>query len=294
MNPRGAQCVFLAEFKGKDDKPLPVIVQKTDGGYLYATTDLAAIRYRVRVLHAQRVLYVVDVRQSLHFEQVFAVARKAGFAPESVRLEHVSFGAMLGGDGRPLKTRTGGTLKLMDLLDEAEQRAYDVVAQKNPDLSEEAKRHVARVVGIGAVKYADLSKNRTSDYKFSWDKMLNLEGNTAPYMQYAYARVRSIFRKGAGETGGGPAGGYTGEPTDGPTGGVSAGPILLAEPAEMELAKRALRLEEVLSTVSAECKPNAITSYLYDLAAAFSTFYESCPVLKADQPLAPAGWGCAT
>jgi len=193
---RGAQCVFLDQFTGKDGEPLPLIVQKSDEGYLYATTDLAAIRYRCGELHADRVLYVVDARQALHFRQVFAVAREAGFAPESVSLEHIGFGTMQGADGKPFKTREGGTVKLMALLDEAVDRAYELVTEKSPDLAEDRRRDIARVVGIGAVKYADLSQNRQSDYVFLWDKMLSLEGNTAPYMQYAYARVKSIFRKG--------------------------------------------------------------------------------------------------
>ena len=188
--------MFLDEFKDKDGEPLPVIVQKTGGGYLYATTDLAAMRYRAGELHADRILYVTDSRQALHFQQVFAVAQKAGFVGEDVSLEHVPFGTMMGDDGKPFKTRTGGTVKLMDLLDEAEQRALAMVTEKNPDLPEDERKRIAHVVGIGAVKYADLSQNRASDYVFSWDKMLSLDGNTAPYMQYAYARVRSIFRKG--------------------------------------------------------------------------------------------------
>ena len=262
---QGAKCVFLPEFMGRDDKPLPVIVQKTGGGYLYATTDLAALRYRVGQLHAQRILYVTDAGQGLHFSQIFAVARKAGFVGPEVSLEHVPFGVMLGEDGLKFRTRAGGTVKLVDLLDEAVERATAVVAQKNPHLSPEEHKQIAEVVGVGAVKYADLSMDRVSDYKFSWAKMLNLQGNTAPYMQYAYARVRSIFRKGELDSG-----------------DLGKAPITLLEPAELSLAKRLLAMQETLEFVSDESKPNILTSYLYDLSTAFSTFYEACPVLKAE------------
>ena len=260
----GAKFVFLPEFIGRDDKPLPVIVQKTGGGYLYATTDLAALRYRVGQLHAQRILYVTDAGQGLHFSQIFAVARKAGFVGPEVSLEHVPFGVMLGEDGLKFRTRTGGTVKLVDLLDEAVERAMAVVAQKNPHLSPEEHKQIAQAVGVGAVKYADLSMDRVSDYKFSWAKMLNFQGNTAPYMQYAYARVRSIFRKGELDSG-----------------DLGKAPITLIEPAELSLAKRLLAMQETLEFVSDESKPNILTSYLYDLSTAFSTFYEACPVLKA-------------
>ena len=262
---QGAQCVFLEQFTGEDGKPLPIIVQKSDGGYLYATTDLAAMRYRANVLHADRILYVMDHRQSLHLRQLFDLSRKAGFISPDVPLEHVAFGTMQGEDGRPFRTRAGGTIKLIDLLDEAERRAMDVVRAKSPEMPVEHATRIARVVGIGAVKYADLSMDRISDYKFSYDKMLSLAGNTAPYMQYAYARVRSIFRKGAEDAA-----------------AMDDVPINVIEPAERELVKRLLRLEEVLQTVAAESKPNMLTAYLYDLAGAFTTFYETCPVLKAD------------
>ena len=262
---QGAQCVFLDEFGGKDGNALPVIVQKSDGGYLYATTDLAAVRYRADVLRADRILYVTDSRQSLHFRQIFAVARAAGFAPDSVSLEHVPFGTMMGADGTPFKTRTGGTVKLMDLLDEAEQRAFALVTEKNPDLPDPQRRNIARAVGLGAVKYADLSQNRASDYVFSWDKMLSLEGNTAPYMQYAYARVQSIFRRGGGD------------------GAGRSGPVAIAEPAERTLAVTLAQLPETLDAVAEDCLPNILCAYLYDLAGAFMGFYENCPVLKADR-----------
>jgi len=266
---QGAKCVFLEgdPFTGPEGEPIPVIVQKSDGGYLYATTDLAAVRYRASVLGADRILYVTDARQSFHFAQVFAVAKAAGFLGGRTTLEHVPFGVMLAENGRPFKTREGELVKLADLLNEAVDRAAAVVAAKNPDLPADEARRVARAVGIGAVKYADLSVDRTSDYKFSWPKMLALTGNTAPYMQYAYARVRSIFRKGAEEAG-----------------DLAGAPISIAEPAERELAKRIGRLEEILASVAAECRPNILTGYLFDLAQSFSGFYESCPVLKADTP----------
>ncbi len=262
----GARCVFLEEFKTKDGEILPVIVQKTDGAYLYATTDLAGLRHRSQELHADRILYVVDARQTLHFRQVFAVARKAGFVGEGTSLEHVAFGMMLGDNRQPLKTREGGVVKLIDLLNEAEKRAAQIVAEKNPDLTDDEKANVARTVGIGAVKYADLAQNRTSDYVFNWSKMLSLEGNTAPYMQYAYARIRSIFRKGEEE-----AGAITGE-------------MLLTEAAERTLGVKLAQFPETIQTVADECLPNLLCAYLFDVAGAFMSFYESCPVLIASEP----------
>ncbi|MCD4699635.1 MAG: arginine--tRNA ligase [Phycisphaerae bacterium] len=270
----GAQCVFLDEFKNKDNEPLPVIVQKSDGGYLYATTDLAAIRYRVGELKADRILYVTDSRQSLHFKQIFAVARKAGFAPESVFLEHVPFGTMMDKNNRPFKTREGGTVKLMDLLDEAEQRAKDVVREKNPDLPDDQIDEITEKVGIGAVKYADLSQNRSSDYVFSFDRMLALDGNTAPYMQYAYARTKSIFRKG--------------ETTSRDRKGAE---IVINHPAERALAVKLLQFAETVESVASESLPHLLCGYLYDLAGAFTTFYESCPVLKSDEPTRSSRFG---
>ncbi|MHC4561657.1 MAG: arginine--tRNA ligase [Planctomycetota bacterium] len=263
---QGAQCVFLDELKNKDGEITPFLVQKSDGGYLYATTDLAAVRHRVGPLGGERLLYVTDARQAFHFKQLFATAKAAGFAPESASLEHVPFGMMLGDDRRPFKTREGGTIKLMDLLDEAVRQAGELVADKNPDLSADEQAEVARVVGLGAVKYADLSQNRTSDYVFSWDRMLSLEGNTAPYMQYAYARIRSIFRKGEVDE-------------------TTIGPITLAGPAERALAVKLLQLTEAVQSVADDCMPNVLCQYLYELAGAFMSFYESCPVLPADEPV---------
>jgi arginyl-tRNA synthetase len=283
----GAQCVFMPGFIAKDGSPLPLIIQKSDEGYLYATTDLAAIRYRVDELHADLVLYVVDARQALHFRMVFAVARKAGFAPEWVKLEHVAFGTMMGPDGKPFRTREGGTVKLMDLLDEAEKRAYDLVTAKNAEdvateraepLSDDQKKDIAHKVGIGAVKYADLAQNRTSDYVFSWEKMLSLAGNTAPYMQYAYARVRSIFRKACPKRSRG--GGHEAEDHR-----ADAGPIPLEAPEELALGKMLLRFPETLDRALDGYQPNVLAAYLYDLAQAFTAFYEACPVLKSEAPV---------
>jgi len=261
---QGARCVFLDEFKGKDDEPLPMIVQKKDGGYLYATTDLAAIRHRLRNLHADRVLYFVDHRQSLHFQQLFAVARKAGFAGEDTQLEHMAFGTVMGEDGKPFKTRSGGVAKLAELLDEAESRAYALVKEKNPDMTEDELRHIGRVVGIASVKYADLSKHRTSDYVFSFDQMLSFEGNTAPYLLYAYTRVASIFRKGNIDE------------------SALQGRVLLDEEVEKDLAGKLVQFGEVLNRVAEKGWPHLLCAYLYELSGIFSGFYQRCPVLNCE------------
>jgi arginyl-tRNA synthetase len=260
----GAQCVFLEEFRTADDTPLPVIVQKAGGGYLYATTDLAAIRYRSSVLKADRALYFVDQRQALHFQQVFEVARRAGFVHEGMQLEHMGFGTMNGADGRPFKTRDGGTVKLIDLLEEAKERAYTLVKEKNPELAEEELRAIAKAVGISAVKYADLSKHRASDYSFNFDQMLSFEGNTAPYLLYAYTRVAGVFRK-------------LGTPFD-----ASKGQIVLDAPQEQELAARLAQFGEILNNVADKGTPHVLCAYIYDLAGLFSSFYENCPILGAD------------
>ena len=265
----GASCVFLDGFTGRDGSPLPVIVRKSDGGFLYATTDLAALRYRVGELGAEQIIYLADSRQKLHFQQIFTLARRAGFAKPSTQLEHVAFGSMLGKDGKPFKTREGGTVKLAELLDEAEQRALVPVSEKNPELGEQRRREIARVVGIGAVKYTDLSQNPTSDYIFDWDKMLSLEGNTAPYLQYAYVRVQSIFRKG----------GLTEEEL-----GRSEASVHLDEAVELSLAKHLLRLAEAVEQAGRTHKPNVLCSYLYELAGRFTGFYGSCPVLNSSEP----------
>ncbi len=258
--------MFLPEFTGKDGEPLPVIIQKTDGGYLYATTDLAAVAYRSFTLQADRSLYVVDARQSLHFQQVFAVARAAGFASENISLEHIAYGTMMGKDGRPFKTRSGDTIKLVDLLDEAIRRAHELVAEKNPGLEDAAYSEIAEKVGIAAVKYADLSKNRTSDYVFDWSSMLSFEGNTAPYLMYAYARIRSILRKQES--------------------GLENIQITTAtEAAERNLLLKILQLPEIVDMVARDCYPNFLCNYLYELAGLFMRFYESCPILKAEPEL---------
>lgn len=256
----GAQTVFLDGFKNKEGEPLPIIVQKADGGYLYATTDLAAIEYRSKVLQVDRVLYLVDARQSLHFQQIFALARLAGFVRSETSLEHMPFGTMLGSDGKPFKTRSGDTVKLADLLDEAQERALVMVQEKSTDLSLDEQQQVAHAVGIGAVKYADLAKNRLSDYVFDWNTMLSLQGNTAPYLQYSYARSRSILRKA--------------DAID------PHATLLITEPAERALAVRILQFSDVLDSVAREGLPNYLCQYLYELAGNIMSFYEACPILK--------------
>ncbi|AYC34617.1 arginine--tRNA ligase [Pseudomonas cavernae] len=259
----GAQCVFMDEFKNAEGNPLPLIVQKAGGGYLYATTDLAAMRYRANVLHADRVLYFVDQRQALHFQMVFAAARLAGFVPATMQLEHMGFGTMNGADGRPFKTRDGGTVKLIDLLEEAETRAYALVKGKNPELDDAELRQIARVVGIASVKYADLSKHRTSDYSFNFEQMLSFEGNTAPYLLYAYTRVASVFRKLGKDF------------------AEADGQIDLQAAQELELAAKLAQFGEVLANVAEKGVPHLLCTYLYDLAGLFSSFYEHCPILAA-------------
>jgi arginyl-tRNA synthetase len=244
----------------------PLIIEKTGGGYLYGTTDLAAIRYRVGSLHARRVIYFTDSRQSQHFAQVFAAAAKAGWSNDA-SLEHAPFGTMLGEDGKPFAARRGGNIKLKDLLDEAEERALKLVTEKNPEVPQAQRESIARDVGIGAMKYADLSKDRTSDYFFSFDKMLALDGNTAPYLQYVHARVRSIFRRAAER-------GIT----------QTQSKIQLESPFELALAKHILRLGEIIKLVSRELKPHHLTTYLYELAVRFSGFFENCPVLQSEEP----------
>ncbi|WP_188151779.1 arginine--tRNA ligase [Teredinibacter waterburyi] len=260
----GAQVAFLQELADKNGEPSPVIVQKKDGGFLYATTDLAALRYRANSLNADRVLYFIDARQSLHMQQVFTLARKAEFVSEWMSLEHHPFGTMMGADGKPFKTRSGGTVKLADLLEEAVERAAVVVSQKNPDLTAEEMTEVARKVGIGAVKYADLSKTRTNDYIFNWDTMLSFEGNTGPYLQYAYTRIKSIFRKANLEMDS-----FNAE-------------LLIKMDQEKALALKTLQFSEVIEQVAEEAFPHILCTYLYDLASLFMTFYEACPILKPD------------
>lgn len=261
----GAICVFL------DRIDVPMIIRKKDGAFLYGTTDLATLRYRMETFQPGAILYVVDFRQGLHFEQLFAAARKMGYT--DVELQHVSFGTVLGEDNRPFKTRSGDTVGLEGLLDEAVRRAAEVVKANDeakpdgPELSAEERQNIAEIVGIGALKYADLSQNRTSDYVFSYDKMLAMNGNTATYMQYAYARVRSIFARGK---------------VDIEALRASGDPILLTTPAERALGLELLRFGEAIDLVVADYRPNQLTSYLFTLADRYSTFYEQCPVIKAE------------
>lgn len=261
----GATVVFLDEFKNKEGDPMGVIIQKKDGGYLYTTTDIACAKYRYETLHADRVLYYIDSRQHQHLMQAWTIVRKAGYVPDSVPLEHHMFGMMLGKDGKPFKTRAGGTVKLADLLDEALERARRLVAEKNPDMPADELEKLANAVGIGAVKYADLSKNRTTDYIFDWDNMLAFEGNTAPYMQYAYTRVLSVFRKAD---------------IDAQT--LASSPVIISEDREAQLAARLLQFEETLTVVAREGTPHVMCAYLYDVAGLFSGFYEHCPILSAE------------
>ena len=264
----GAVGVF---FDDQPDAP-PLLIQKQDGAFLYGTTDLATIHYRMETWHPDSILYVVDHRQSLHFAQLFAAARRWGYS--EIELQHISFGTVLGDDGRPFKTRSGDTVGLEGLLDEAIERALAIVSANDdakpggPELSLAERQRVAEVVGIGALKYADLSQNRTSDYVFSYDKMLAMNGNTATYMQYAHARVRSIFAKGQTQAGKSPA--------------AASGELKLDHPAERALGLELLRFSEALQAVVGDYRPNHLTNYLFELANRYSTFYEQCPVLKAD------------
>ena len=261
----GATVVFLDEYKNKEGEPMGVIIQKKDGGYLYTTTDIACAKYRYETLHADRVLYYIDSRQHQHLMQAWTIVRKAGYVPDAVPLEHHMFGMMLGKDGKPFKTRAGGTVKLANLLDEALERARRLVSEKNPDMPADELEKLANAVGIGAVKYADLSKNRTTDYIFDWDNMLAFEGNTAPYMQYAYTRVLSVFRKsGLDEN------------------DLANAKVQLSEDREAQLAARLLQFEETLTVVAREGTPHVMCAYLYDVAGLFSGFYEHCPILSAE------------
>ncbi|EGT0661906.1 arginine--tRNA ligase [Citrobacter werkmanii] len=261
----GATVVFLDEYKNKEGEPMGVIIQKKDGGYLYTTTDIACAKYRYETLHADRVIYYIDSRQHQHLMQAWTIVRKAGYVPDSVPLEHHMFGMMLGKDGKPFKTRAGGTVKLADLLDEALERARRLVAEKNPDMPADELEKLANAVGIGAVKYADLSKNRTTDYIFDWDNMLAFEGNTAPYMQYAYTRVLSVFRK-----------------ADIDESALANAQVIIREDREAQLAARLLQFEETLTVVAREGTPHVMCAYLYDVAGLFSGFYEHCPILSAE------------
>lgn len=260
----GAQCVFMEEFANKDGEITPVIVQKTGGGFLYSTTDLAALRFRQHTLGFDRGLYFVDARQSLHFQQIFTLGRKAGFVKPETSLEHMPFGTVMGSDGKPFKTRSGGVAKLSALLEEAQERAYALVASKNPDMAEDELKNIGRVVGIASVKYADLSKNRTSDYVFNWDQMLSFEGNTAPYLLYAYSRIASIVKRSEAEL------------------NSIEGAISLSSEQERALAMKLLQFSEALEQVANDGMPHFMCAYLYDLAGVFMSFYEACPILTAE------------
>jgi arginyl-tRNA synthetase len=260
----GALCLFPAGFKTKDGAPLPLIVRKSDGGYGYATTDLAAIRFRVSELQASRILYVVGAPQEQHLAMVMAAAKELGWLPASVRAEHVAFGSVLGPDKKMLKSRSGDAVKLVELLDEAVERAAAVLAEKAPDLAGEEKAELAKAVGIGAVKYADLSTDRVKDYIFDPGRMVSFEGNTAGYLQYAHARIRSMMRKAR------------------ESGGATLGEIVIAEPAERKLAIVLLGFGAAVKSVEQSLEPHRLAGYLYGVAQAFTAFYESCPVLKSD------------
>ena len=261
----GALVVYLDEFKNKDGDPMGVIVQKKDGGFLYTTTDIAAAKYRYETLKAHRALVFSDTRQSQHMQQAWLITRKAGYVPDSFQLEHKNFGMMLGKDGKPFKTRSGDTVKLADLLDEAIERAGVLISQKSTALSEQEKADVIEAVGIGSVKYADLSKNRTTDYVFDWDNMLSFEGNTAPYMQYAYTRIRSIFNR-----------------SQIALSEVEQAQLSITDEKERALAIKLLQFEEAVQVVGKEGTPHVLCAYLYELAGAFSSFYEHCPILNHD------------
>ena len=264
----GAQCVFVDGFTNREGQPLPLIVQKSDGGFNYATTDLAALRYRITEDKAQRIIYVTDSGQSDHFAQVFQVAQKANWIPETVEITHVPFGLVQGEDGKKLKTRSGDTVRLRDLLDESVDRFGAIldarIVEEDRTEPPEFKTNVATVAGLSAVKYADLSQNRTSNYVFSYDKMLADRGNTAPYLIYAYARVQSISRKGNIDF------------------STLTSTLQLREDAELMLAKHLLQLEEAIAAVGTELLPNRLCLYLFELSQKFNTFYDACPVLKAE------------
>jgi arginyl-tRNA synthetase len=259
----GALCAFPPGFTGRDGKPLPLILRKSDGGYGYATTDMAAIRYRIRDLHADRIIYVVGSEQAQHFAMVFAVAREAGWLTDAVRAEHAAIGLVTGADHKRFRTRAGGSVKLIDLIDEAVERAEEVIKDRYDD--PELRRQIAEAVGIGALKYADLSVDRESGYVLDFDRMLALTGNTGPYLQYATARIRSIFRKAGIEP------------------DSATGPIRLTEDAERDLALRLLGFGAAVHQVAEAAEPHKLAAFLFEAASAFTTFYEHCPVLQAPE-----------
>ncbi|MBR1925217.1 MAG: arginine--tRNA ligase [Ruminobacter sp.] len=259
----GAMVVYLDKFADKDGNPRGVIVQKKDGGFLYTTTDIACTKYRCETLHANRIICFADSRQHEHLVMSWEIAKLAGYVPEGVVLEHGAFGMMLGKDGKPFKTRDGGTVKLKDLLNEAEARAAKLIESRNNDLPDEMKPEVIKTIAMGAVKYADLSKNRTTDYIFDWDNMLTFEGNTAPYLQYAYSRICSIFRKAAD---------------------CSIGKVQITTDEEESLGQHLIKFNESVNAAANKIAPHIICSYIYDLAGLFMRFYEACPINKSDVP----------
>lgn len=261
----GARVIFSEEVTGPDGTPAPLMVRKRDGGYGYDTTDLATIRYRLHDLKANRLLYVTDARQALHFQMIFEAARRAGWLTEDIEVAHVPYGTVLGTDGRPFKTRSGGTVRLMDLLDDAVSRARAVVAEKNPDLEASELDRIAEQAGIGAVKYADLSSSRIKDYVFDVDRMISFTGNTGVCLQYAHTRIRSILRK-------------AGDPQ------VAIDPTVELQPAERALALELDAYSTALTEVSTTLEPHKLCGYLYDLARDFTSFYETCPVLGVEEP----------
>ena len=263
VDDQGAKVIFLHEISDRNGRASVMIIRKSDGGYLYATTDLAALEHRAKILKANRILYFIDARQALHMKQVFSAGRLAGLVSDEVTLEHHPFGTMMGNDGKPFKTRTGGTVKLENLIDESIQRAADLVAIKNSTLHDNEILEIAKKVGIGAIKYADLSKHRSTDYVFNWDAMLSLNGNTGPYLQYAYTRICSIFKRAKVEM------------------TQYSSKVIVNNDEEKKLCLKILQFNEVLEQVAEDSLPHLLCGYLYELASAFMCFYEKCPILKS-------------
>lgn len=260
----GALVIFLEGFVDPDNKPVPMIIRKKDGGYLYATTDLAAAKYRIETLKGNRIIYITDARQKQHFAMLFAAVDKAGWMTATAKLEHVPYGAVLGEDNRPFKTRSGETISLISLLDEAEERAATLATAKNPELSKDQIKTIAKAIGVGALKYADLRADKVKDYVFSWDKMLSFDGNTAPYLQNAYVRTRSIFRTGKIDLN-----------------SLKTEKIIIAEPVEHLLAVKLLEFSDIVPSIAHDLGLHRLCEYLYDVAATFHKFYEHCPILSA-------------
>jgi arginyl-tRNA synthetase len=255
----GAYVVYLDSFKDKEGNPRGVIVQKKDGGFLYTTTDVACAKYRCEHFHANRIIIFADSRQHEHLLMAWDIARKAGYIPDNVSLEHGSFGMMLGKDGKPFKTRSGGTVKLKDLLNEAITRVSTIIEERKSDLDEETKKDVIDAIAMGAIKYADLSKNRTTDYVFDWDNMLTFDGNTAPYLQYAYSRIQSIFKKSEN---------------------IEFSNIKIEHECEELIANKALQFNSVINSCAEKAMPHLLCTYLFELAGLFMKFYEACPINK--------------